>query len=103
MRPSLPSRRRSQLPPNNASTSARLPVITQMLCGQLLQTPRRRRPTGLDGLERPSGRKQPRGDQHPIEHLVAGPLPGSVHLGKAGRPARRKLAHHLRLELTPMS
>lgn len=39
MRPSPPSRRRSQLPPNTASTSARLPVVTQMLCGQLLPTP----------------------------------------------------------------
>jgi hypothetical protein len=102
MRPSPPSRRRSQLPPNHTGTSARLPVVTQMLCGQLLPTPRRQSPTGLDGLERPSGRKQPHGDQHPIDHLVAGPLPRSVHLGKAGRPARWKLTPHHAQEVTPV-
>jgi len=74
-----------------------------MLCGQLLPTPRRQRPTGLDGLQRPSGRKQPRGDQHPTDHLVARPLPGSVHLGKAERPARWKPARHLLQEPTRMS
>ncbi len=37
---------------------------------------------------------------HPIDHLVAGPSV-SVHLGKAGRPARRKLARQRAQEVTP--
>src|SRR5438876_827659 len=51
-----------------------------------------KRPPALGGLERQSGRKQPPRGPHPIDHLVAGPTM-SVHLGKAGRPARTAIRH----------
>ncbi len=57
------------------------------------RTPPPPAPTRLDGLERPSGRKQPSRGSHPIDHLVAGPSV-SVHPGKAGRPAPRNHAPH---------
>jgi transposase len=42
-------------------------------CDRLPHKSRRQRRSDLDGLHRPSGRKQHRGGTHPIDHLVAGP------------------------------
>jgi transposase len=103
--PSTPTRRpkrRSQLPPNHARIRARLPVITQMPCDRLPPTPRRQRPPAWTALrDRAAASTLPRGS-HPIDHLVAGPSM-SAHPGKAGRPARRKLARHHLQEATPVS
>jgi hypothetical protein len=61
-----------------------------MLCGRLPQGACRQAPTAWTApKDRAAASNFPRGT-HPIDHLVAGRL--SVDLGKAGRPARRKLA-----------
>jgi hypothetical protein len=94
--------RRSQLPPEHTTTRARLPVVTQMLCGRLPQTPRRQRPPAWTALrDRAAASNHLRGP-HPIDHLVAGPST-SAHPGKAGRPARRDLAAPHRQEVRPIA
>jgi len=72
-----------------------------MLCGRLPQTPRRQRPP-LDGLERPSGRKQPPAGTTP-DRSSCRRTSTSEHPGKAGRPARRDPTTHHRQEEKPIT
>jgi hypothetical protein len=62
-----------------------------MLCGRLPQGACRqaRRPGRPLKTERSQATSR---GEHPIDHLVAGPSSVSVHLDKAGHPARRRLA-----------
>src|SRR6266511_2452883 len=83
-------------------TRACLPVVTQMLCGRLPPTPRRQRPSTWTALKDRAVASNLTQGSHPIDHLVAGPSM-SAHLGKAGRPARRKLARQRPQEVTPVS
>ena len=94
-------RRRLPLPPNHASARARLPVITQMRCGRLPQGACRQAAMARTApKDRAAASNLSRGS-HPIDHLVAGRL--SVDLGKAGRPARRRLARRFAQEVTPVN
>src|SRR5207245_2254505 len=65
-------RRRLPLPPSHASARARLPVITQMLCGRLPHGACRQAAMAWTApKDRAAASNLSRGS-HPIDHLVAG-------------------------------
>src|SRR5439155_19454956 len=80
-----------------------LPIGNQML---LRPAPASAPPAGqhrLDGLCRSSGRRQPPAGIFTPSIILSPDRPVSVHLGKAGRPARAKLARRRPRDVTPLS